>query len=67
VTSPRHPPEGSTPAEPQWQRVTDDVDRLDVPNGWLYRVYEWPREGPPRYRIAFVPEGLNVTAWKGEL
>jgi hypothetical protein len=28
----------STVNDPAWERVNDDTQRLDTPNGWIYRV-----------------------------
>lgn len=40
---------------PEWERVTEDTFRLEVPGGWLYEVCGRDSDGGARFSICFVP------------
>lgn len=43
-----------TRKEPKWERVNSDTERLDIPDGWLYRVIT-----PSRVLDSNSPTGLT--------
>ena len=43
--TPNNSPEKTTPV---WEQVAEATSRLEVPDGWLYRVYQ--------YGVVFVPK-----------
>ena len=59
-------PIDAPPAE--WEHVAHDTDRLKVPGGWLYRVFnDGDRWGDTAgWAICFVPEPRDVVASGGE-
>ena len=40
-----------------WENVAPGVDRLAVPNGWIYRVTDAAGE----FAVTFVPRALGVS------